>query len=108
MTKPTAKPFLPPTIYRDALAIYLEWPTLCLRFEFCQNGLAKALKHIPNVANSPGYNPGGSNIVASKLIRQKSPKVAKTTTTKREIANFSEDERRAANDALDKILKGVH
>lgn len=88
-----------PQVYLLGHEIILEWPTYALRFPKTEGGFAKVLKHVPTFAPPAGYLSGGSNLVANKLL----PKIAKSAKAKREIADFSEDQRQAASAALRKI-----
>lgn len=95
-TKPTPPPS--PIIYRDHRAIYLEFPTYALRFEFTQGGLAKALQHVPLVPTAFGHLTGGSNVMSKVL-----PKVAKATKRKREILNISVEAHASAIEIVRKM-----
>lgn len=92
MTKPPAATF--PTIYRDATCLYLEFPNYALRFPFSEGGLNKAIRHIPNIDSHPGYLTGRAN-VADRLLQSKA-KIAKGTVRKRELAKFTDEQRRSA------------
>lgn len=83
-----------PTIYSDGLSLYLEWPTYALRFPFTEGGLAKALKHIPQLAPKLGYLTGGSNLLPPVA------KVARVTSRKREAAQAPEEVRSAIKDLI--------
>jgi hypothetical protein len=61
--RPPQKPDFCPYIYSDGVDIFLEFTTMVMRFPLCDGGLAKALKHVPNVARQPGYLSGGSNVI---------------------------------------------
>lgn len=103
----TAKPTLGPTIYRDALHVYLEFPAIppaqpvAIRFDLTNDGFGKLLKHIPLIP-SYGYVTGAGNLVADRLIR---PKVAKSTQRKRETAKFT-DAQRASAAAIVRGMRG--
>lgn len=94
----TAKPTLGPTVYRDALHVYLEFPAIppaqpvAIRFDLTNDGFGKLLKHIPLIP-SYGYVTGAGNLVADRLIR---PKVAKSTQRKREAAKITDAQRSSA------------
>ena len=101
-------PDFAPSIYRDRNAIYLEFPPkpgaqpFALRFEFNSGGLHKALQHIPNIADAPGYLSGGSNIpTPEKLLK---PKVIRTTERQREAAKVSPAARASAKAITRKMV----
>ena len=95
---PNAKPTLGPTIYRDALHLYLEFPAIppaspcALRFDLTDQGLAKLMKHIPLIP-SVGHVTGAGNLVADKLVR---PKIARATAKRREAAKVTDAQRTSA------------
>lgn len=76
-----------PTIYKDSLDIYLEFPTYTLRFPFTEAGLHKALKHIPSINAHPGYTPSAPAVL---------PKLAPATKRKREKMQFTAEQKAAA------------
>lgn len=90
-----------PTIYHDGISIFLEFPSHVLRFPYAEGGLSKALRHVPNVTRHPGYLSGQSNI-ANRVL----PKLSKTTKSKREIADFSSEQRNAASEVVRKMKVG--
>lgn len=104
------KPWAAPTIYTDGRSLFLEWPAAldrpahAMRFLLSEGGLAKALRHIPNITSAPGYVTGGSNLLA----KPKPPKVrvAKTTTARREVVNAPEALRDAIGAAIRKLKVG--
>lgn len=101
MTQPT-RPSWAPTIYHDGANLYLEFSNHAIRFPFTEGGLSKALKQIPHIASAPGYVTGQSNIL-TKLL----PKLARATKYKREVRNFSPEQRAAAAEAIRKMkVKG--
>ena len=102
MTKPLPAPHYA-IIYRDGDSLYLEFPTLVLRFPFTEGGLHKALKHIPNSDNHPGYVARNGNIpdhttdVSGKIAR-----ISPSTKRKREVSKFTAKQRSAVSDLLRK------
>ena len=102
MTKPTPHPHYA-IIYRDGDSLYLEFPTLVLRFPFTEGGLHKALKHIPNSSAHPGYVARNGNIpdhttdVSGKIAR-----ISPATKRKREVAKMSQHQRSSISDLLRK------
>ena len=92
------RPTLGPTIYRDALNVYLEFPAIppaqpcAIRFDLTHDGLGKMLKHIPRIP-SVGHITGAGNLVADRLI---APKVAKATQRAREAAKVTDAQRASA------------
>ncbi len=103
MTSPFA-----PTIYHDGASLFLEWPTTpgaagyAYRFPFTEGGLGKALRHIPNIAKTPGYVSGRSNL-SPKAAK---PRVAKRTKHLREKSSFTDAARNAASAAVRKLKVG--
>jgi hypothetical protein len=94
----TAKPPAFPIIYQDGESLFLEWTGSALRFPFTEAGLHKALRHIPNVTRAPGYiRPGHKGNIVDRLP----PKIAKSTQRRREVLNFSPEQR----SAVDAILR---
>jgi hypothetical protein len=100
-------PQFAPRIYSDGRSIFLEFPTregnpaTCLAFELSDNGLAKALKHIPNIALDPGYvRPGSGNLVDHLL---KPIRVAKRTQTKRASARMPSTVKDRAREIAKKV-----
>lgn len=95
--RPSAR--LGPTIYRDALHVYLEFPAIppaqpvAVRFDLTHDGLAKLLKHIPTIP-SVGHVTGAGNLVADKLLPK--ARIAKSTRARRETAKFSPEARASA------------
>ena len=102
MTKPLPMPHYA-IIYRDGDSLYLEFPTLVLRFPFTEGGLQKALKHIPNSNAHPGYVARNGNIpdhttdVSGKIAR-----ISPSTKRKREVSKFTAKQRSAVSDLLRK------
>lgn len=95
--RPNAR--LGPTIYRDALHVYLEFPAIppaspvAIRFDLTNDGLAKLLRHIPQIP-SVGHVTGAGNLVADRLLPK--AKVAKATRRAREAAKISPEARASA------------
>lgn len=94
---------LGPTIYRDALHLYLEFPALppaqpvALRFDLTDAGLAKALHHIPLIP-SYGYVTGAGNLVADRLMPK--ARVARATAQRRAAARITDAQRASASAIL--------
>jgi hypothetical protein len=97
MTKPPTYPL----IYHDHLNLYLEFPgrspPLVMKFIFTEGGLQRALRHIPNIAPKAGHSPSLSRVA---------PKIAKATAKRREIRNFSADQRAEAQELIRKLGTG--
>jgi hypothetical protein len=102
-------PFAPPTsprIWSDGRDIYLEFDAKgdhasVLRFPLSEAGLSKALKHIPNIALTPGYVSGNKNIY-DKIIAPKIM-IARKTAAVRARPKLSV----SAKDTLKNLVKGV-
>lgn len=85
-TKTTIAPFAP-RIYRDSRTVYLELPSGdTLKFPLTDGGFAKALKHVPSIADQPGYLTGGRNI----LDKARPVKVARKTAKARKATEVSD------------------
>src|SRR5271163_2698074 len=84
MIKPPPAPPFCPHIFRDSRTIYLEFEKMTLAFDFCEGGLNKALKHIPDITLHPGYV--GSTPSANRLL----PKTKQVKLNKK--ASVSHDE----------------
>jgi len=100
----TPKPQPYPVIYQDGSAIFLEYPGspgLVLRFAFTEAGLHKALKHIPNIGIA-GQITGRGNL----KDKSPSPRVARSTARKRELAKASPGVRSAATSLIRKLKVG--
>lgn len=68
MTKPLPKaPVNGPSIYRDHDTLYLDFGTMVVPFMFTEGGLAKALKHIPNIAGPRGGHVTGASNISARL-----------------------------------------
>jgi hypothetical protein len=85
-----------PMIYRDSTDIYLEFSNIVLKFPFSEGGLSKALKHIPDVTERPGYVQG-----ASKLLNL--PVTVAKKTKRRAAVRITDPEA----EALNKVLEGL-
>jgi hypothetical protein len=90
-----------PLIYHDDTALFLEWPTYALRFPFTEAGLHKALAQIPKLPTAL-VKPSSRGNIADRVL----PKVARSTLRKREILNFSKDQRNAASAVIRKLKVG--
>ena len=102
MTKPLPAPHYA-IIYQDNSTLFLEFPTLVLRFPFTEAGLHKALKHIPSSSAHPGYVARNGNIPDHKLnVSGKIARISPTTKRKREVAKITDEQRSAVNDLLRK------
>jgi len=104
------KPLILPTIYHDGTDLFLEYPrvgnapALVLRFPFCEAGLHKALKHIPNLRKQSGFVSRNGNIPArSASVSGKIARIAKGTKAAREILDFSPEQRAAASEIVRKM-----
>lgn len=100
------KPSFCPFIYRDQHHIYLEFERQVLRFPFTDGGLFKALRHIPNIQDQPGYLTGLRNVTADVLepghvARKTKTKVSPRSEAERRIARFSPKTRAALGSVID-------
>ena len=103
-----------PFIYTDGRSLYLEFDKMVLSFEFSDNGLHKALKHVPNIALQPGYVPrnGAGNIVdkvlAPNSVARKTPpvRVSPRTLRNRETKMLRERFGHGADDIARKLMMG--
>jgi hypothetical protein len=106
----TAKPLSLPTIYHDGIDLFLEYPRqgnapgLVLRFPFTEGGLHKALRHIPDLRKSRSFVGRNGNIpLRAASVSGKIARIAKSTKAKREILDFSEEQRAAAAEIVRKM-----
>ena len=102
------KPAFCPFIFRDQHHIYLEFEKQVLRFPYTDGGLFKALRHIPNIQDQPGYLTGLRNITEDVLehghiARKSSPKtkVSAKSEAERRISRFSPQTRAALGSVID-------
>lgn len=101
-----SRPAFCPFAYHDGETLYLEFDSMVLRFPYTEGGLAKALKHIPNVARQPGFLTGRSNILTKVLPKIK---IARKTKHQREVkaaVSVSDSVRNAATALIRKKLGG--
>ncbi len=97
-----SRPAFCPFIYHDSESLYLEFEGQVLRFTYTEAGLHKALKHIPNIASQKGFLTGRSNIINKVL-----PKLAPRTRHKREVRNFTPEQRARALEIIRKLRAKV-
>jgi hypothetical protein len=85
-----------PMIYHDSTDLWLEFEHIVLKFPFNEAGLHKALKHIPDVTERPGYVQG-----ASKLLNL--PVMVAKKARKRAVMRITD----AEAEGLNKVLEGL-
>lgn len=97
-----------PTIYHDGESLYLEFPGYALRFPFTEGGLGKALQAIPRIAGKPRQVPTRPGNISSGTIKinGKVARISKGTARKREILNFSSEQRNAASEIIRRLKVG--
>jgi hypothetical protein len=105
-----------PRIYRDTARIYIEWDSgTVLAFERSDDGLHKALKHVPIMPGNPAdFRKQLKPNWTSGVVNGKRAKVALgtkiargTTKAAQEASKLTDDMRHAADDILTKFLKKV-
>lgn len=110
-------PASPPLAWRDEDYLYLEYPDHVLRFDNSFEGLTKALKHLPQIAQRRrvAQLTGASNLTPTKSVDKmknvKQPptaRMAKATAAKRELNGFSDKTKAAAAAIIRKLGTGEH
>ena len=102
MSKPTPAPHYA-IIYQDHDSLYLEFPTLVLRFPFSEAGLHKALKHIPSSKAHPGYVARNGNIPDRAVsVSGRVARISPATRRKREVAKITAEQRSGVMELLRK------